>query len=99
MKQRISEHSTVVATKGQVSSDLGGEIVVLDLEAGSYYGLNEVGARVWELVREPRVVREVQATIGDEYDVAPDRARRDVLAVLQQLADEALIEVVDGPTT
>ena len=50
MNGKVTEHSTVVAVQGQVSSDLGGEVAILDLNAGMYYGLDEVGVRVWDLV-------------------------------------------------
>jgi hypothetical protein len=95
MKNPVSERSTVVAVKHQVSSDLGGEVAILDLGAGMYYGLDEVGARIWELVQEPRMVEEIQGFILDEYGVDPATGRRDVLALLQELADKRLIEVRD----
>ncbi len=95
MKGVITEHSTVVAAKGQVSSDLGGEVAILNLDAGMYYGLEEVGARIWELVQEPRLVEEIQAAILKEYEVDPARGRHDVLALLQELVDKGLVEVRD----
>jgi hypothetical protein len=95
MKREISERSTVVATKDQVSSDLGGEVAILDLTGGVYYGLDEVGARIWELIQEPIVVDQVQATLVEEYAADRTRIRRDVLAFLQRLADEELVEVTD----
>ncbi len=95
MKRTVSRDMTVVAAKGQVSSDLGGEVAILDLERGTYYGLDEVGARIWEIVQEPAAVSEVQATVIEEYDVEPARAERDVLALLQRLVDEGLVEVQD----
>jgi hypothetical protein len=95
MKNTVTERSTVVAAKHQVSSDLGEEVAILELGAGMYYGLNEVGARIWELVQEPRTVGEIQAVILDEYEVAPASGKRDVLALLQQLADSRLVEVRD----
>ena len=87
MKREISERSTVVAAKDQVSSDLGGEVAILDLAGGVYYGLDEVGARIWELIQQPIVV--------EEYAADRTRIRRDVLAFLQRLADEDLVEVKD----
>jgi hypothetical protein len=95
MKREISERSTVVAAKEQVSSDLGGEVAILDLTGGMYYGLDEVGARIWELIQEPIVIRQVQATIVEEYAADPIRVERDALAFLQQLADEGLVEITD----
>jgi hypothetical protein len=98
MKSEISERSTVMAAKHQVSSDLGGEVAILDLGAGMYYGLEEVGARIWELIQEPRIVREVQNIILEEYDVDPASGKGDVLALLQELADKGLVEVRDETT-
>lgn len=93
MKHVISERSIVAAARDQVSSDLGEEVAILNLDAGMYYGLGEVGSRIWELVQEPGVVRVIQSTIVEEYEVEPARAERDVLALLQQLVDEGLVEV------
>lgn len=96
MKSTVSESSIVVAAEDQVSSDLGGEVAILDLKAGVYYGLDEVGARIWDLIEKPMRVGEIRDVLVDEYDVAPDRCERDLLALLQKLADAELIEVDDG---
>jgi hypothetical protein len=93
LANNVSEQSTVVAVKDQVSSNLSGEVVILNLSAGMYYGLDEVGARIWELLQEPRTVSEIQETISMEYDVERSRVDHDVVALLQRLSDEKLIEV------
>jgi hypothetical protein len=95
MKRELSERSTVVAVKEQVSSDLGGEVAILDLAGGVYYGLDTVGARVWELVQKPIEVHQIQETIIEEYDADRARVERDVLTFLRRLADEGLVEVRD----
>jgi hypothetical protein len=89
----VSGDSTVVAAKDQVSSDLGGEVAILDLKAGVYYGLDAVGARIWSLIQEPRTVNEIRNILLEEYEVEPERCERDLLVLLQRLADEGLIEV------
>ena len=89
----VSGDSTVVAAKDQVSSDLGGEVAILDLKAGVYYGLDTVGARIWSLIQEPRTVNEIRDILLEEYEVEPERCERDLLVLLQRLADERLIEV------
>jgi len=82
-----------VAAKDQVSSDLGGEVAILDLKAGVYYGLDAVGARIWSLIQEPRTVNEIRDILLEEYEVEPERCERDLLVLLQRLADEGIIEV------
>ena len=96
MKKVLAMSSSVVVTKDQVSSDLGGEVAILHLEAGTYYGLDAVGARVWSLIQEPRTLREIHEVLVSEYEVEPARCERDLIALLHRLADEGLVEVGDG---
>lgn len=91
----VSLGSTVVAAEGQVSSDLEDEVAILDLKAGMYYGLDRVGARVWNLIQEPRVAEEIRDVLVSEYEVEPDRCERDLIVLLQRLVDEGLVEVND----
>ena len=92
----ISISSVVVAAKDQVSSDLGEEVVVLDLKNGVYYGLDAVGARIWNLIQEPKAVNEIRDVLLDEYEVEPEHCERDLLALLEELVAENLVEVRDG---
>ena len=86
----------VCAVSRQVSSPVCDEIAILGLDQGIYYGLNPTGARVWELVRQPIKVSEIHRTIVAEYDIDEETARKDLLDVLTQLRDVALIEVRSG---
>ena|SRR5438874_13548728 len=88
----LSSSSVVVAAKEQISSDLAGEIVILDLKSGKYYGLNTVGASIWNLLQKPTSIGDIRATLLEEYEVETDRFESDLLALLRQLADEGLVE-------
>ena len=94
----LSGESTVVAAKEQVSCSLADEAVILDLKAGVYYGLNEVGARVWHLIQEPKNVSEIRDALLQEFDVDPNLCERDLLVLLQELAGKDLIRVQDEKT-
>lgn len=97
MRPTVSRNATVVAAREQVSSDLQGEVAILGLRAGVYYGLDAVGGRIWNLLQKPKTVNEIRDVLLKEYDVEADRCERDLLALLQQLADEGLIEVDNAP--
>jgi len=92
----VTMDSTVVAVSDQVSADLQGESIVLGLDKGLYYSLDEVGALVWSLLPEPRRVTEIRDRVVAEFDVDEPTCERDVLAFLDQLQTEGLIEVRDG---
>lgn len=92
----ISTSSVVAATKDQVSSDLGGETILLSMQSAMYYGLDEVASRIWELVRDPIQVSEISETIAREYDVERLRCEADVIEFLRELETKGLIEVRNG---
>ena len=99
MNNGISENSIVAVSKDQVSSDLGeGEVAILNLRGGTYYGLDAVGARIWNLLQEPKTVREIRNVLVNEYDIEPERCERDLHALLRRLVDEGLAEVRDETT-
>jgi len=89
----LSPDSVVVVSKDQMASDIGGETVILGLTAGRYYGLDPIGARVWQLIQCPAAVSDVCRTIVAEYAVERQRCETDVLALLAQMVDAGLVEV------
>ncbi len=93
MNQEISMDSVVKVAGQQVSADLDGEAVILNLQNGLYYSLDPVGAYIWELLKEPVTVKKILDSMLEEYDVEPDRVERDLLDLLGKLATEGLIEV------
>jgi len=93
MGTSLSVHSIVVATTEQVSCLLGDESAILNLKNSVYYGMNPVGARVWNLVQQPKSVLQLRDTLLEEYDVEATRCERDLLDLLEQMRLEGLIEV------
>jgi Coenzyme PQQ synthesis protein D (PqqD) len=93
---KVSPESVVVVSKDQMASDVAGETVILGLTAGRYYGVDAVGARVWQLIQTPTAFADVRRTIVTEYDVEPARCEADLLALLQKMADAGLVEVRDA---
>jgi len=91
---RNEEDSTVREAARRPGS---GETVLLSMESAMYYGLDQVGSRIWELVREPIRVSDLRDAITREYDVEPERCEADVLGFLRELADKGLIEVRIAP--
>ncbi len=97
MSSTLLACSVVVAARDQVSCDLGGEAAILSIKNGVYYGLDPVGARIWQLIQQPRSVEELRNAVVQEYDVEPERCERDLITLLERLLVEGLIEVQAGP--
>ncbi|MBW4630357.1 MAG: PqqD family peptide modification chaperone [Iphinoe sp. HA4291-MV1] len=93
LNSKISESSIVVAAVEQISSDLGGEAVILNLKSGVYHGLNEVGSRIWNLIQQPKEVKDIKQTLLEEYGVESEVCMRDILALLEELKAVELVKV------
>ena len=91
-----SSPSTFVASSRQVACVVGGEAVILHLDDGVYYSLNPVGARVWDLLQQPRTAEELIARVTEEFDVAAERCRLDVEELLSALRERALVVLAEG---
>lgn len=95
-KERVNRATRVVATKEQVACEVDGEAVILDLKSETYFGLDPVGTRIWDLIQEPARVEDVCQALLEEYEVDPDRCRREVVDLLNEMAEEGIVEIVDG---
>ncbi len=90
---QITDTATVVAAEELLASSFGAELVILNLKDGVYYGLEDVGARIWSLLQRPATVAAIRDSLVAEYDVEPVRCGRDLRSLLEDLAGRGLIEV------
>jgi hypothetical protein len=98
LEQEILESSVVAASTEQISSDLGGEAVILNLKSGVYHGLNEVGASVWNLIQKPHTVSDIKQALLDEYEVEAEQCQSDLMALLEELFAAGLIVINNEKT-
>lgn len=96
MNDRCVNLDTVVQpAPHQVSCDLDGQAVILNLESGVYYGLDPIGAAVWKLIESPTTVGSVRDAIVARYQVEPERCMADLVELFDNLVREGLVEVRD----
>jgi hypothetical protein len=89
----LSESSTVIAARNQISSDLAGDAVILNLNSGIYYGLDSIGAAIWQCIQQPMTVSDIRDTLLHEYDVDPAQCMAELIALLKEMLNEGLIDV------
>ena len=92
----IRFEDVVCAASNQVSSRVGDEVAVLGLDRAAYYGLNPVGARIWELIQKPVRLEQVASIVTSEYEVDRETARRDLMELVERLLAEGLVELRHG---
>jgi len=85
--------SIVSAAPDQLSCALADESAILNLKSSVYYGLDPVGTRVWNLLRQAISVAELRDKLMEEYDVEADQCELDLLNLLETMRNEGLIRV------
>jgi hypothetical protein len=85
--------SRISVPKDVLFRETGGEAVILNMESGKYYGLDEVGTRMWTLLAQHGHVEPAYRILLDEYDVAEERLQQDLLRLVDELASHGLLHV------
>jgi hypothetical protein len=70
---------------GWLAAQVGEELVMMSAESGAYLGLNDVGARIWEMIEEPRAVPEICTRLAREFETTPEGCRAEVEAFIAEL--------------
>ncbi len=76
-----------------LAQEVNGETVLLDLKGDSYFGLNEMGTHIWQLLQAGENVRGLLASLSSEYAASEERIERDVGDLLEKLTQAGLLSV------
>ena len=96
MIHKLSDLSVISVTKEAVHCDVEDEVVILGLKDGVYYGLNPVGAFIWNIIQEPKTVAEIRDAVLEEYDVEKEVCEKDLMELLTELSDKGLVEIEEN---
>ncbi len=88
--------STISVPQGVLFRNVEGEAVLLNTETGKYYGLDEVGTRMWTLLTEHGKVEPAFKALLAEYDVPAEQLQKDLLELVGKLAEQGLLCVGDA---
>ena len=74
--------------------ELAGEAVLLNLDSGTYFGLDETGTSFWQALTTTDTIQGAYDLLLSEYDVEPDDLRQDISGLLDKLIDHALVKII-----
>ena len=89
----LSNETKVVLSQEIAVADLGDEAVVLDPTSGTYFGLNEVAARILALASEATTVGQIVDCLLNEFEVERHVLHSDVNAFVQDLAGRGMLRI------
>lgn len=88
----ISTDQVFTVSSDVLFQEVAGETVLLDLNSESYFGLDEVGTRIWALLNEGRTPGDMVAVLLEEYEVDRATLEADVRSLLESLLEAGLLE-------
>ena len=90
------ETQKITISEEALSQEVNGETVILDLKSESYFGLDEVGTRIWQLLQEHGDVRKTFDVMLDEFDVEEDQLENDMSALLDEMLEKGLLHIEES---
>ena len=89
----IAADAIVTTNPQAVACDLEGEVVILNLESGVYFGLNAVGGDIWNYIQSEHTIEEIIQHLLQQYRVERSRCEAEVNALLQTMATRGLVKI------
>lgn len=93
MPDPLSLASLVRWSDDQLAATVDQEIVILSVERGSYYGLDDIGSDVWQQMAKPVSVGALCDALAAKYDADRATIERDVFGLLEKLVEQGLVSV------
>ncbi|MDZ4728457.1 MAG: PqqD family protein [Xanthomonadales bacterium] len=85
----------ILLSKDALFQEVSGETVILDLASESYFGLNEVGSRIWSLLESGKSQEEAHEILLQEFDVGPQKLQDDMNSLIGELSAAGLVEITN----
>ena len=91
---QLTQETIIRRSDALLSTSLGDDVVMMDVEQGAYYGLEAVAARIWALTEQPLSVGSLCERLVTEYQISPEQCQQEVLAFLGELLNQHVVQIV-----
>jgi hypothetical protein len=96
MQKPYDEGRSFLASEEVLFQEVNDEMVLLDLSSENYFGLDEMGTRIWMLLNEGKSERQILDVLADNYEVERETLEKDVGELLGKLVEAGLITPIDA---
>lgn len=89
----IDDSCTLARPANLVASEIDGEMVILNIESGHFFQLNQIGSRIWEALETPTTLGDLYRAMEDRFDVDQQTCRRDIAEFVDLLSKNDLVTI------
>ncbi len=79
-----------------LTAEIDGEVVMMGIDQGRYFGLDDIGSDIWRRLETPVTLGDLVDALAAEYDAERTVIARDVVALLDQFLDHGIVRIVTG---
>ena len=83
----------IVRNSELLDSEIDGEIVMMDIESGKYFGMNKIGSKIWKMIENPIKIETVCKHLLSVCKIDKATCENEVLSYLNHLHTEKLIQI------
>ena len=91
--EQVNMTSIVCRHPDQVAAALDGEVMMMNIETGKYYALNEVASFIWDRLAEPLPLTRICEAVQAEFDVTSETCERDAMAFVECMVRDGLLQI------
>jgi hypothetical protein len=95
-KKEIGPDTVLQRKQDILFNEIDGEVVMLSIENGEYYGMDKVGSRIWKILSDEITFRKLIAILVTEYNVVEKKCIVDTISFIKKLEEKKLIYFQDG---
>ncbi len=88
---QITIDSIIQRNDNIAQAEIDGEIVMISIDNGEYYGLNPIASRIWEIIVNPLQVGALFQQLIEEYDVSEETCQTDVIGFVNNMAKNKVV--------
>lgn len=92
-EKEIGPETLLQRKPGLLFNEIDGEVVMLSIENSEYYGMDKVGSRIWQLLENPMLFKELVKLLKDEFEVTEEQCQQDTMGFVRKMTDKKLLIV------
>ena len=90
----VSLDDVVCRHPDHVAADMDGEVMMMNIDTGKYFALNDVASYIWTKLAQPLSLRRICESVQTEFDVTSDDCERDTKLFVQSMVRDGLLQMV-----
>ena len=79
-----------------IASEVDGEVVMMSVDKGMYFGMDSIGGDIWKKLEEPKTISRICEELNQEYAAELNTIQKDVNLFMKDLLDQNIIELVNS---